>query len=68
MTREKNHRRTCEITVPIEGIVLRSEASSEDNLYISIDQALAKMERQIHKHRAKLCKRLKEDAFLNPRA
>lgn len=63
LTREKNHRRTCEITVPFEGVMLRSEASSDDNLYISIDQALAKMERQIHKHRTKLSKRLKEDAF-----
>jgi len=63
LTREKNHRRTCEITVPFEGVVLRSEASSDDNLYISIDQALAKMERQIHKHRTKLSKRLREDAF-----
>ncbi len=65
LAREKNHRRTCEITVPMEGIVLRSEASNDENLYISIDQALAKMERQIHKHRTKLSKRLKEDAFLS---
>jgi putative sigma-54 modulation protein len=61
--REKNHRRTCEITVPFEGVLLRAEASNDDNLYISIDQALAKVERQIHKHRAKLSKRLREDAF-----
>lgn len=63
LIKEKNNRRTCEITVPIEGVVLRAEAGSDDNLYISIDQALAKMERQIHKHRAKLSKRLREDAF-----
>lgn len=63
LTREKNNRRTCEITVPFDGVVLRSESSSDDNLYISIDQALAKMERQIHKHRTKLSKRLKADAF-----
>lgn len=63
LKREKNHRRTCEITVPFEGVLLRAEASNEDNLYISIDQALAKMERQIHKHRTKLSKRLREDAF-----
>ena len=63
LTREKNNRRTCEITVPIDGVVLRAEASSDDNLYISIDHALAKMERQIHKHRAKLSKRLRDDAF-----
>ena len=59
LTREKNNRRTCEITVPFEGVVLRAEASNDDNLYVSIDQALAKLERQIHKHRTKLGKRLR---------
>ncbi len=63
LTREKNNRRTCEITVPFEGVVLRSEATSEDNLYVSIDQALAKLEKQIHKHSAKLGKRIREGAF-----
>jgi len=63
LTREKNNRRTCEITVPFDGVILRSEASNDENLYVSIDQALAKMERQIHKHRTRLSKRLKVDAF-----
>ena len=45
--KEKNNRRTCEITVPFEGVVLRAEASNDDNLYVSIDQALAKLERQL---------------------
>ncbi len=63
--KEKNGRRTCEITVPFEGVMLRAESSSDDNLYVSIDTALAKLERQIHKHRTKLEKRLREDAF-NP--
>ena len=65
LTREKNDRRTCEITVPFEGVLLRAEASNDDNLYVSIDQALAKLEKQIHKHRTKLGKRLREDAFQN---
>ena len=65
LTREKNNRRTCEITVPVGGVTLRAEATNDDNLYVSIDQALAKLERQIHKHRTKLDKRLREDAF-NP--
>jgi putative sigma-54 modulation protein len=30
---------------------------------MAIDQALAKIERQIHRHRTKLGKRIKEDAF-----
>ena len=63
LAREKNNRRTCEITVPVGGVTLRAEASNDDNLYVSIDQALAKLERQIHKHRTKLDKRLREDAF-----
>ena len=65
LTREKNNRRTCEITVPVGGVTLRAEATNDDNLYVSIDQSLAKLERQIHKHRTKLDKRLREDAF-NP--
>jgi len=42
---------------------LRAEASNDDNLYVCIDQALAKLEKQIHKHRSKLGKRVREDAF-----
>ncbi|NLO85025.1 MAG: ribosome-associated translation inhibitor RaiA [Clostridiales bacterium] len=61
--REKNNRRICEITVPFEGVILRAESSNDDNLYVSIDQALAKLERQIHKHRTKLGRRVREDAF-----
>ena len=63
LAKEKNNRRTCEITVPVSGVTLRAEASNDDNLYVSIDQALAKLERHIHKHRTKLDKRLREDAF-----
>lgn len=63
LTKEKNNRRTCEITVPFEGVVLRAEASNDDNLYVCIDQALAKLEKQIHKHRTKLAKHVREDAF-----
>lgn len=63
LTKKKDGRRKCEITVPFEGVTLRAEASSDDNLYVCIDQALAKLERQIHKHRTKLEKRLRDDAF-----
>ena len=42
-------------------VTLRAEASSEDNLFMSIDKALAKLERQILRHRTKLEKRLRED-------
>ncbi|MDO5434887.1 MAG: ribosome-associated translation inhibitor RaiA [Clostridia bacterium] len=64
MTKEKNDRRVVEITVPMgNNVILRSESSADDNLFLAIDQALAKMERQIHRHRTKLSKRLREDAF-----
>ena len=63
LNKSKRGMRTCEITVPCEGIIIRAEASHDDNLYICIDQALAKLERQIHKHRSKLEKRLRVDAF-----
>jgi len=63
MRKEKNDNRVVEITVPMgNNVILRSEAVDQ-NLFVAIDQALAKMERQIRKHRTKLAKRLREDAF-----
>ena len=63
MRKEKNDQRAVEITVPMgNNVILRSEAVDQ-NLFVAIDQALAKMERQIRKHRTKLSKRLREDAF-----
>ncbi len=60
MRKEKNQR-IVEITVPINGVMLRAEASSEDNLFMSIDRALAKLEKQILRHRTKLDKRLRDE-------
>ena len=65
LRKEGVNRRIVEITVPFEGVMMRSEASSEDNLYMSIDKALAKLEKQVHKHRTRLEKRLRDDAFKN---
>ena len=63
MRKEKNDVRVVEITVPMgNNVILRSEAADE-NLFLAIDHALTKMERQIRKHRTKLGKRLREDAF-----
>ena len=65
MRKEKSGLRIVEITVPLgNNIMLRSEASAEDNLFLAIDQALVKLEKQIHRHRTKLSKRLREDAFV----
>ncbi len=63
--RKERNQRICEITVPMNGVTLRSESSCEDNLFMSIDSALAKIERQILRHRTKLEKRLRDDVNLN---
>ena len=61
MRKEKNENRVVEITVPMgNNVILRSEAIDQ-NLFVAIDQALAKMERQIRKHRTKLAKRLRDE-------
>ena len=61
MRKEKNDLRIVEITVPMgKNVILRSE-SADENLFLAIDKALAKMERQIRKHRTKLGKNLREE-------
>ncbi len=63
MHKEKDNLRVVEITVPMgKNVILRTE-SSDENLFIAIDHSLAKMERMIRKHRTKLGKRLREEAF-----
>jgi len=59
---EGGDRRIAEITIPFEGAAMRAEETTDD-LYQSVDQALIKIEKQIHRHRTKLGKRLREDAF-----
>lgn len=59
--RREKEQRIVEITVPMNGMTIRSEASSIDNLFQAIDKALAKLEKQILRHRTKLEKRLRED-------
>ena len=64
LSRTKDDDRIAEITVPMgNGVLLRSEARENANLFLAIDEALAKIERQIHKHRTKLSRGLREDAF-----
>ena len=58
---EKN-RHIAEVTVPVDGILLRTEEATGD-MYSSIDAMLKKLERQIRKHRTRLGRRLHEDAF-----
>lgn len=64
MKKEKDGLRIVEITVPMgDGVLLRAEASAKDNLFLAIDQALDRIERQIHRHKTRLGKRLRQDAF-----
>ncbi|MDR0928844.1 MAG: ribosome-associated translation inhibitor RaiA [Oscillospiraceae bacterium] len=55
-------RRIAELTIPFKNVILRAEESTGD-MYQSIDSALIKVERQIRRHRTRLEKRLREDAF-----
>jgi len=55
-------RHIVEVTVPFEGVTLRTEEVTGD-MYNSIDAALKKLERQIRRHRTKLEKRLRDDAY-----
>ena len=55
-------RHIVEVTIPFDGIVLRGEEATGD-MYASIDGVLKKLEKQIHKHRTALKKRLHEGAF-----
>lgn len=55
-------RHICEVTVPFDGVLLRTEEVSGD-MYNSIDASLKKLERQIRRHRTKLEKRLHEKAY-----
>ena len=55
-------RHIVEVTIPFDGIVLRGEEATGD-MYASIDGVLRKLEKQIHKHRTALRKRLHESAF-----
>jgi putative sigma-54 modulation protein len=55
-------RHIVEVTIPFDGVVLRGEVATGD-MYASIDGVLKKLEKQILKHRTKLEKRLRTDAY-----
>ncbi len=64
--RKERDQKICEITVPMGGnVTLRAESASKDNLFMAIDSALAKLERQILRHRTRLEKRLRDDVDLS---
>lgn len=50
---------TVEVTIPISGMFLRAEESSED-MYASIDAVIDKLERQIRKHKTKINRKIRQ--------
>jgi putative sigma-54 modulation protein len=66
LTIQKN-RHIAEVTVPVDGILLRTEEATGD-MYSSVDAVLKKLERKIRKHRTRLERRLHEDAFASDTA
>ena len=55
---QKGARNITEITVNAGGVILRAEESSND-MYLSIDRAVDKLESQLRRHRTKLEKRIR---------
>ena len=61
LTVEKG-RHIIELTVPVNGIMLRGEEATLD-MYTSIDLVVDKIEKQIEKYKTKLARRLKVGTF-----
>ena len=59
---EHKGRYTLELTIIVNGTVIRSEETS-DNMYSNIDIVIPKIDRQIRKHRTRLNKTFKDTIF-----
>lgn len=55
-------RHIVEVTVPINGILLRGEEATTD-MYASIDLVIEKLEKQIEKYKTKLSRKFKSGGF-----
>ena len=62
--RKEGERQTMEVNVRFSGKIVRAEVTS-DNMYDNIDVILPKISRQIEKHRTKLSRKLRPDAFVD---
>src|SRR5665647_1427951 len=51
----QGERHKVEVTIPLNGVILRGEVASED-MYTAIDMVVEKLEKQIEKHKTKLFK------------
>ncbi|NPV42761.1 MAG: ribosome-associated translation inhibitor RaiA [Firmicutes bacterium] len=63
MSVEKD-RHIVEVTIPLNGMILRAEEETGD-MYTSIDLVIEKLERQIHKYKTRINRKLRKTAFLN---
>ncbi len=61
----ERNRHIVEVTIPWAGGIIRGEETSGD-MYASVDNVLAKLEKQIVRHRTKLEKSLRAGAFKVP--
>lgn len=61
----ERNRHIVEVTIPLVGGIIRGEETSGD-MYASVDNVLAKLEKQIVRHRTKLEKNLRAGAFKAP--
>jgi len=52
----EGERHKVEVTIPLNGIILRGEVASDD-MYSAIDMVVEKLEKQIEKHKTKLYKK-----------
>ena len=60
LSQERGARNIVEITLVVGGVILRAEETSND-MYMSVDKAIARLEGQIRRHRTKLEKRLRDE-------
>lgn len=57
-----NERHRAEVTISLNGIVLRGEEETDD-MYATIDQVLNKIERQIKKYKTKINRKLRKESI-----
>lgn len=57
---EKN-RHIIEVTIPFNGVILRGEEATED-MYVSIDNVVDKLERQMRKQKTRLERKIKDNS------
>ena len=56
---QRGGRNIAEITVSVDGLILRAEENSND-MYLSVDRAVDKLESQIRRYRTKMGKRVRD--------